>query len=486
MELTEAPPCDWPTYRDVAEDTELDRKVVGDALGSVRGRWKRRPDLTTVRGDLVDLLARRGGIVAADELAGILLTARGSLASQPIRSQRARAVVRAAAETEATLQETRFLVRRLGAAFLLALDGEVPIQGETMAWDAERLTDAAAALGEVAEELAHRQPLPSPEQVVRELRQVELPEGVGPLTDPRLVRLAASASETGSVSTRLELYPLGMDADRALQESRSVLLDRRGLDVAEVQNRVRARFPEAAAIPGRPELDGLLKPLGLKWEEGRYGLPAHGGLLSTFMSSATRTTIFATPDDKAAAVRELDGRLRAITESGGFLALTVGRRRYAQAGEVVAQRIGANRIDLDRLLLEAMHAKCDELGARWDAFLDADNRRGEQAWTRLGQLLDQTMPAVETELLGQHGVVVLTGLGLLARYDRSTLLERLRDALTRGATDSSLRGLILVVPGEDPSARPVVDGMPIPVITANQWAHVPSAWLIEQAEGDTA
>ena len=64
------PSCRWPTSRDVAELTELDRKTVSDALSSGRTRWRKRPDLTAVRNELLELLARRGGIAGADELAG--------------------------------------------------------------------------------------------------------------------------------------------------------------------------------------------------------------------------------------------------------------------------------------------------------------------------------------------------------------------------------------------------------------------------------
>ena len=82
--------------------------------------------------------------------------------------------------------------------------------------------------------------------------------------------------------------------------------------------------------------------------------------------------------------------------------------------------------------------------------------------------------------------MVLTGLGLLARYDHFALLERLRDALTRSRKDQPLEGALLLVPGDDATARPVVDGRPVPIITANQWAHLPGAWLESNQEGEAA
>lgn len=168
------------------EQTGLDRAVVADALASARTRWRKRPDVNAVRDEIVDLLLRREGVAGGDELAAALLTTRGSLAGDPVRSRRARAVVRAAAEAEAGLQEPRFAIRRVGEAVLLALDGEIAGDDGVQQWDADLLTEAAAALGEVADRLARERPLPGLERALAALREVALPEGTGPLKDPRL------------------------------------------------------------------------------------------------------------------------------------------------------------------------------------------------------------------------------------------------------------------------------------------------------------
>lgn len=492
LELVPEPSGPWPTYGGVADAAALHRSLVGDALASARERWRRQSELTSVRSEIAELLVRRGGVMGAEELAGTLLASRGSLASEPLRSRRARATIRAAAETEGAMRDPRFVIRRLGTSVLVALDGRVSDEeGEHSVWDAERLIEAAAALGERAVALAAQEPLPSAEQVIRGLRDVAVPDGVGPFGDTRLVRLAASAAEGVAVSTRLELYLRGMTPERAVQECRALLLDRRGLTASEVRSRVRARYPEAAEMPGRPQLDSLLEPLGLRWHEapkgdGRYQMPQRSGVLSTYVSTTAKTTIFSSADERDAATRELDHRLDALRTGGGFLALTVGRRRYAGSADVIAAQLGAKRLDLDATLLQAMHALSDELGARWEAFLDADNRRGQQQWTRLQQLLDRVLPAVEEQVLASDGLLVLTGFGLLARYDRSGVLANLRDAMTHRAHSHRLSGVVLMIPGDDPTSRPVVDGMPIPVITANQWGHVPSAWLSRIQEDEAA
>jgi len=291
------------------------------------------------------------------------------------------------------------------------------------------------------------------------------------------------------VSTRLELYPTGMEPRRALEESRAALLDRRGLSVDDVKDRIRARFPEAAPVPGRPELDGLLTPVGLHWDHqaGRYMLPHRGGVLSTLASSGRHSTSFATADQRDAALRDIEDRLDGFIESGGFLALTVDPRRLLLATRQVAAYTGADVLDLERMLIDEMRGIVDGAkGASWERFLQADNERGERGWSILKQVVDRAVPKLEKGLREREGLLTLTGLGLLARYDHFHLLDRLRDDLTHAGRGGSLKGVLLVVPGEDPAARPVVDGRPIPVITANQWAHVPSAWLRIEHEGEAA
>lgn len=478
-------PGSWLTQRSAAETTGLERTVVADALASARTRWRNLPDVTGVRRELIELLRRREGVAGADELAATLLTTRGSLAQDPVRGRGARAVVRAAIEAEAVLAAPTLVGRRVGDALLLALNGETEGDEGPEQWDADRLVDAAASLGEVADGLVAQRPLPDAQRCVAELRQVELPEGVGPLPDARLVRLAAAASELAVVSPRLELYPRGLAAEEAVAEARGRLLDRRGLTAVEVRERVRARFPKAIPLPGRPELDRLLEPLGLTWDEGAraYVLPARGGVLPSTFTTGPSTSTFRTPDERDAAVRDLDDRFARLASEGGFLALTVDRRRLTVAAGAVAVRLGATAVDLDAWLIAAMREVAANGNARWEAFVQADSApRTDRRWSLLQRLVDQALPAVEERLRTTPGVAVVTGVGLFARYDRLQALERLRDTMTRGPASIPLTGLVVIVPGDDPSARPVIDGHPLPILTANQWAHLPGGWLRHNAE----
>ncbi len=486
--LVPEPAADWPTQRQVTEQAELDRTLVADAIGSARRRWQKAADLTPVRAQLVALLRARNGIAGGDELATALLATRGSLAEEQERLRRARAVVRAAVEGEATLRSPRFVARRIDDTLLVALDGEVEGDDGPELWDADAAVEVARELGEIARRLADTVPLPGPERVVAALREVPVPDGIGPLTDARLVRLAAAAADGVAVSSRLELYPEDMEPRRAIEEARGALLARHALDVQDIRTRVAARFPAAAELPKRPALDTLLEEAGtgLVWEHGREGeagryvLPERQGLLGTsYTSTGGGTATFASPDERELAVRDVDDRLARLAERGGFLALTVDRHRLDQAAREVAQRTGATQVDLDAWLLEEMHRQAEAAGADWGRILGADADPDGSTFRHVRALVGRARPVVLDRLTSTGPLVVATGLGLLARYDQLEVVEHLREQLTRDQPDFALTGLVLLVPGVDPGSSPVIDGRAVPVTTANQWTYLPSAWINE-------
>ena len=61
------------------------------------------------------------------------------------------------------------------------------------------------------------------------------------LSDERLLRLAAAASESAAVSSRQELYPRNMPAERALKLAQGALLGARELTVDQIRQRVLGR-----------------------------------------------------------------------------------------------------------------------------------------------------------------------------------------------------------------------------------------------------
>ena len=103
-----------------------------------------------------------------------------------------------------------------------------------------------------------------------------------------------------------------------------------------------------------------------------------------------------------------------------------------------------------------------------------DCRLGGSDWANLMRLVGhRALPRVRTELAAARRAVLLVNLGLLARYDQMTFLDKLRDAAGRPGGPP---GVWLLVPRDPQESRPLIDGKPVPVFTAAQWASVPAAW----------
>ena len=64
--------------------------------------------------------------------------------------------------------------------------------------------------------------------------------------------------------------------------------------------------------------------------------------------------------------------------------------------------------------------------------------------------------------------------GLLARYGQLALFDRLRARVMDGAP---LRACWILLPADDQTDRPLIDGEAVPVLTPNEWARIPRSWL---------
>lgn len=484
----------WPTLTRTSSVTGIDVSDATAELERARRRWAQyRPELVRVRDELADWLTTREGIATGRELADLVLARRGSIADEPHRSRRARAVVRACIEAESTVTQPRFRGVRVGTQMLVALDHpmEAPGQG-TIEWDADALVETAAVLGERAELLVEDGDVVPPATVVDELRAIEwptLPTGVA-FDDVRLVQLAAAASTTAAVSSRGELYPRGLSAVRAAQAARLALLSRGGLTHEQVRQRIRARFPQAEDLPSRPELDHVLDAaeVGLQWDAdaARFVMSDSSGWITgrTPSWSTVSSTQYESEVERDVEAAELDRRLQRLGSDGGFIAATVDPRRLDRAARRLATQLDATLLDLDRELVTAMRAAAEAAHARWDVLVDAVAADpSDRRFRALELLVARAVKTVDQRVREADDVVVATGAGLLTRYGALGLVEHWRDDLTRstGESDMALRGLVLLVPGTDRDERPAVDGTPIPVVTAGQWTRVPTSWLDKAA-----
>src|SRR5207244_1157240 len=108
-------------------------------------------------------------------------------------------------------------------------------------------------------------------------------------------------------------------------------------------------------------------------------------------------------------------------------------------------------VDGDRLIIEALRDAARRARVDWSLVLRTDATPQNGDWKRLMLLVGRAMPCVEEQLSSAGSNVLLVNPGLLARYDKMDLLERLRDRVGR---TGGPHGLWLLLPAQ----QPLIDG----------------------------
>lgn len=471
---------DLPSQREVAEATGSRRAQVQAAIDRAAGKWAKNGWMTALRDEVAAYLQRRESIASVAEVASGLLIAHGSTAGDAERQRLAAAVLQAALEVEATRESVRYVLYR-GHTVPLVVSTEG--QGELQASTAERAGFAEALAAEAAT-LAAEDPLPSPRRVEQALIAIPAPVGDPPMTPERRLRLAQAAAPGVALSSRQELYPVNLSAERALRLGANTLLGARRLGVEQLHARIHSRFSKAERLPGRPALDRLLQQIDfpLQWHEAGDGLPA-GYAMPQQASGATRhtstlrrmtTAVHGDADSPAAQqAREFDATVRRALDAGRVLLVTADLRRVEDAVPELCQQYGVTALSLDRLLIDALQAQTRQIGADWRVVRQADAAVQSSAdWRRLTALVERAMPALVAQLRDDPRPLLLQHLGLLVRYGQAGLIQALRDAASAGQRPARL----LLLPG-DSHQPPMLDGVVLPVITPADWIHLPKSWL---------
>ena len=470
----------WPSQAVIAEAVDVTRGRIGQIVGKLHERWSKDAALNRLRSDLTEILSGQGGVMSARELSDALLVTRGSSQDDPLRTQLARAVVRAATEVERSMAEPRYLVRRDRDTVLIATGTEV--------------ASYARRLGAVADEIAAEDPLLASTRVIERLREMKAPASLS-LSDARLIRLAAEVSSGAAVSSRQELYPRGMEAARALKLSQGALLGQRMLNVDQIRDRVTGRYPEAAALPDRPILDELLKAAGFDfiWDDaGRNGAGCYLSPLRDLVSVTSGSQSIdrqltrrgnvpageVTPEEADA--RQFEERLQRSIKEGSFLALLVNPKYYDRARSELCRRFPLQLVDFEGVFVDALQETASGAKVNWDLVLQTDTEPNRGDWDKLMMLVGRTMPAVEQQLLAAEKTMLVVYSGLLARYDQMDMLSRLSQKVGRA---DGIPGLWLLLPGQN---QAMIDGKPVPLIGPGQRTRIPESWLqnLHRASGN--
>ena len=473
----------WPTPVSISAEAGIETSEARLYLNKITNQWGKTKVITEFRDEVLELLNENGGVLTAIELAEAVLLRRGSVQDSPNRERWAQAVARAAVDTELSKQDPRWILRRSGKRILIADNTEDR---------GEELADYAEALGQLGDECAELQPILSPVRALDKIRAVPAPESFVGLSNHRLLRLAAAASQSAALSSRAEFYPRGMKAAQALELAQGALLGSKALTVQEVQSRVQGRYPAAEPLPGRQQLDVLIQDLdmGFSWDasyefpngqKGGYCLPQAG---LTMLASKTKTQYHYTQQGELDAstlqeVKALNHEINNAINSARFLALTVRPRQWQQAKDKLCNDYSLKPVSFDELLLRHLHQHCDDMAnpPDWNVVLKADAAdKTSRDWQNLQRFVNRVLPAMADEIKNEKQAVLLTDPGLIARYDLvNTWLNDLRQQLMN---TEKVYGLILLIAADAQNTAAVIDGVTVPKgAGSNEFYRIPSIWL---------
>src|SRR5690606_13082039 len=215
-------------------DRDVTRARIGQVVTGARQRWVKLGGVTSLRDAILEILKTQAGVMTHKELIAAVLHLRGSALPDPDRYRMASVVTRAALEAERHHQSPRFhVVRRQGKIFVTL---------------AAELAEFAVRVGVAADRLVSEEPLPTSARAFEELLEVVPPDcdayDCAAPDASRLIHLAAAASRSACANVRLELYPRGMEAKRALLLAQSALFGARQLTVEQLRQAVASRYQE--------------------------------------------------------------------------------------------------------------------------------------------------------------------------------------------------------------------------------------------------
>jgi serine/threonine protein kinase len=459
------------TVRELAAKEDKTTAAVYIALGKAREDWSEHAALPELRDQLTRLVEALGGAaplaLLGEELARTV--PHGSDAAPDLLRAMAAALFRVVLEVDKEVPTGLRLVRLHDREPWVFLSDEHA-----------RVT---RLLGARADELAGRSTLVSTGEVRRAFAEIVADTPLSLSKEERLFELAAAASETAACSARLEIYPRGLDPQRAVELCAATF--KGGVTDADVSARIQVRYPAAAPLPPRPELDRLLEPLGFKWDEAsaRYVRPgeAEATTLQTRLSSLGRNPT-ALPsqaramDPEAIDARQFDEKLKHALEMNAFRLVGVTADRARDASLALASRLGADLVALDVELAKEVALQMKKANISSDDVVYAADREGPDGphWSKLLKLVHAAADALATRLLPPVRPLLLVQPGPIARYGLTDLVQKI---VLAGASRES-PAIILLVPAHDTGGLPRIDGtMPVTGILPGQAMWVSRAWL---------
>lgn len=337
-------------------------------------------------------------------------------------------------------------------------------------------------LGHTADELAKREILASPGEVTRLLRaQIDEKHVLASATDEQLATWASKASQIGALSSRLEIYPRGLPARRALELTSPVLTGE--LRVDRILTLVSSRYPEAEPLPLRPELDQLLERFGLKWHAsnevyaraGSSGYTLHTGNLTrlpTSLGSWPSSQREINPD--VVDMRDFEEKMRSALQERKLRILCASKTYAVRTALALQATFGLTLADLDKLLTQQLTKYASEQEIAESNIYDTD-RMGESSedWSTLRDVMVAVADQVASELFPVKQPTLLVQPGLVARFDLRKFIARMIES-----APSQSAACFMLVPGAEQTGVPVINGQfPLAELSPSDAIHVPNVWI---------
>jgi serine/threonine protein kinase len=459
------------TVRELADKEDKSTAAVYMALGKARDDWTGHAALPELRDRLTAVVEAVGGATSLSALGDELARAvpHGSDAPAELVRAMAAALYRIVVEVDKESSSGLELVR------LHDRDPWIFASAEHA-----RVT---RLLGETADALAARTTLVSTGELRRAVAEIVAGTPLAATKEERLLELAAAASEKAACSARLEIYPRGLDPQRSVELCAATF--KGGVTEADVRTRIAVRYPAAAPLPERPELDALLKPLGFQWDsgEGRYIRPGEteATTFQTRMSALARVatalpTQARAMDPDAIDARQFDEKLKHALEMNVFRVIGVTADRARDAALALVVRLDAVLVALDVELAKEIALQIKKANIPSDDVVHTADREGPAGahWGKLLKLVQAAADALAARLAKPDKPLLLVQPGPMARYGLTDFLHR----LVGTGTNRESPAVFLLVPMHDTGGLPRINGtMPIPGVLPGQTMWVSRAWL---------
>lgn len=455
----------WPGNAQLAEYSGVDRSKIHEWMVSFQKRWAKDAALKKIRDDISELLETLGNVMTVNEVASALLVRRGCAQVEPLRTQYAMAVTRAAIEVERAKSTPRFLLRRNENTIIIS---SIPEMG-SLAFD----------LGATADEMVAGETIVSPSRALQQLRAIDETLSQS-LSDSRLIRLATSASSNAALSSLNELYPVGMSASRAIKLSQNALYGSSKLTVKQLRERIHSRYPKCADIPDPPALDRLLEESGFdyKWNgstscyespEQDQPIVTNGSVSFSRNSTALGLAAAGEVTPEIADARQFEERINRAEKSGSFLVLNVDHRLYQLSIDEIQQRCDLEVVDLEQQFIENLRIESEKAEVSWKQLLEVDADPGVGHWPNLMILVERVLDNLEKQILSTDKTVLLVYSGVLDPYGKKqSFLASLEQHVGR-----ELFGLWVLIPGHE--NIPTINGRTL----------IPKSWLENKHRGAT-